>query len=80
MTRINGVPENKAGLVTRWAYRYARRRLGKVPEPLTVVAHHPTIAKGYGAYEFALERSRRVDAKLKALASLKAATLVGCPF
>ncbi len=31
-------------------------------------------------HEFALGRARRVDARLKALAELKAAALVGCPF
>jgi len=30
--------------------------------------------------EFAFQRSRLVDGKLKALASIKAATLIGCPF
>lgn len=80
MARIEGVPASKAGLMTRFAYWYARRGFGKVPEPLTVTAHHSSIFKGYGAYEFALARARQVDARLKALASLKTATLVGCPF
>jgi len=80
MARIHGVPKNKAGLMARFAYWYAKRSFGKVPEPLAVVSHHPWIARGYGAYEFALERARLVDPELKALASLKAATLVGCPF
>jgi alkylhydroperoxidase family enzyme len=53
---------------------------GKVPEPLAVAAHHPWIFRGYTSYEFALGRARRVDARLKALAELKAAALVGCPF
>jgi hypothetical protein len=66
--------------MARFAYWYARRSFGKVPEPMTVAAHHPSIFKGYGAYEFALARARKVDARLKAFASLKAATLVGCPF
>jgi hypothetical protein len=35
---------------------------------------------GYGAFELALGRSRRVDDRLKDLAALKAATLIGCPF
>jgi hypothetical protein len=80
MARIQGVAENKAGLATRLAYRYVRRSFGKVPEPLTVVAHHPWLSRGYGFMEFAFHRSRSVDDKLKALASLKVATLVGCPF
>lgn len=41
MARIEGVPENKAGLAARFAYWFARRSFGKVPEPLTVVAHNP---------------------------------------
>ncbi len=80
MARIQGVAENKAGLAARFAYWYARRGFGKIPEPLTVVAHHPWLSRGYAAMEFALQRSRLVDEKLKALASIKAATLIGCPF
>lgn len=80
MARIEGVEESKASLLTRFVYSQARKRLGKVPEPLTVVANHPTLFKGNGAFEIALERSRLVDRKLKALAEIKASTLVGCPF
>jgi hypothetical protein len=80
MARIQRVPANKAGLAVRFAYWYARRSFGKVPEPLTVVAHHSWLSRGYGFMEFAFQRSRSVDDKLKALASVKVAALVGCPF
>ncbi len=80
MSRIGGVPAERAGAMTRFSYRYAKRRLGKVPTPLTIVAHSPWIFRGYGAFEFSLERASSVDHKLKALASIKAATLIGCPF
>ena len=80
MARIAAVPESKANLFTRFAYWFSKRRMGKVAEPLAVTAHHPWIFRGYGTYEFALERSRLVDARLKALAGLKAAALIGCPF
>ena len=80
MARINGVPKERAGLLVRIAYWLSRRMVGKVPEPLTVTAHHPWIFRAYGAYEVALARARRVDPKLKSLASLKAATRIGCPF
>ena len=80
MARIAGVPKNKTSLITRFAYWYARRRFGKVPEPLTLVAHHPWLFRGNGAFELALEHSRLVDARLKGLASIKVATLIGCPF
>jgi hypothetical protein len=80
MARIEGVPARRAGLFQRFAYWMARRRVGKVPEPMTVMAHNPWIFRGYGLFEVALEKARRADARLKALASLKAAVLVGCPF
>jgi len=80
MARIDGVPETCAPWLVRFAYRFARRRLGKVPEPVAVAAHNSWIFRGMGAYELALERARLVDPKLKALASIKAAALVGCPF
>ncbi|HEV2176008.1 MAG TPA: hypothetical protein VGW33_02215 [Terriglobia bacterium] len=78
MARIEAA--RKPGLFARFSYWYCRRSFGKVAEPLTVAAHHPSISWGSGMFELALARSRRVDAKLKALAGIKAATLVGCPF
>ena len=54
--------------------------LGKVPEPLAVTAHHPWVFRAYGGFEWALRKATRVDPKLKALAQLKGAALVGCPF
>ncbi len=80
MARIEGITEGKAGLLARLAYWLARRRVGKVPEPLRVYARHTWLLNGYGAFEYALERSRLVEERLKLLAQIKAATLVGCPF
>ncbi|HUI26695.1 MAG TPA: hypothetical protein VL403_11480 [Candidatus Kryptonia bacterium] len=80
MARIAGLPPNRAGLFARLTCWLARRRVGKVPEPLAVSAHHPEIMRAYGGYEFFLARAHLVDARLKALAGLKAAALIGCPF
>lgn len=80
MARIQGVPPGKAGLLTKRAYEMARQRVGKVPEPMTIAAHNAWVFRAYGAYEWALDHARQLDAKLKALASLRTATLVGCPF
>ena len=80
MSRITGVSEQKANIFVRLAYWLSKKRVGKVVEPLAVSAHHPWILRGYGAYELALERAHLVEGKLKALASIKAATLIGCPF
>ncbi|HEV3230422.1 MAG TPA: carboxymuconolactone decarboxylase family protein, partial [Solirubrobacteraceae bacterium] len=68
------------GPLVRYAYRASRKQTGKVLEPIAVSAHHPMILMGYGAFELAMERSHRVDPRLKALAELKAATMTGCEF
>jgi hypothetical protein len=80
VARIPGVPKEKTDLLTRYAYRYSIQHFGKVVEPLTITAHHTWISRGVGAFEWTLQKARRVDEKLKALAALKAAALVGCPF
>jgi len=80
MSRIQGVPEKDAGWLARVAYRESKKKLGKIAEPIAVTAHHSWILGGYGAYEMALERARKVDAKLKGLAELKVASVVGCRF
>lgn len=80
MARIKAVPEREAGLLGRLAYRFSRRRFGKVVEPLTVTAHHPRLLLGYGLFELALDRSHLVDESLKQLAALKVAAIVGCEF
>ena len=80
MARVEGVPAARAGLFVRLAYWFTRRRLRTVPEPLAIMAHQPAILAGVAGYELALERARLVDPRLKTLAGLKAAALVGCPF
>src|SRR5688572_2658374 len=55
-----------------------RRRLGRVPEPVAVAARHMPIFAGMGAFETALERSKKVSHRHKALGELRAAMVVGC--
>ena len=80
MARIAGVSDNQAGLLARFAFWMARRKVGKVPDPMRVSAHHRAISMASGGYEFWLDRARLVDARLKTLAGIKAAMMVGCPF
>ena len=44
------------------------------------MAHHGRVLAGMGAMDMALERSNRLDARLKHLAEIKVATMIGCPF
>ena len=80
MARIDGIPESEAKGMLRIVNWMMRRRLGKTTEPTSIMAHHPWVLRGYLGFEYGLDRSRQLDAKLKELASIKAATLVGCPF
>ena len=78
MARIDGAPAR--GLFVRLVYFMTRRKVGRVVTPIQVTAHHRTLLFGYGMMEQAQMSSRRVDAALKSLASIRVATLVGCPF
>jgi len=79
MARIEGVPPREAGLITRLVYRISARMFdGRLPEPVTVNAHHPLLMHGYSAFEMAFRRSKKAPEKLKALAECKAAALAGC--
>jgi hypothetical protein len=69
-----------SGLFVRIVYALTKRKVGRVVMPVKVAANHPKILWGYGQMEQSLLSSRRVDESLKNLASLRVATLVGCPF
>jgi AhpD family alkylhydroperoxidase len=58
----------------------ARKRLGRVPEPFKIAAHHTPIFGGMSAFEMALERSKKVPLRYKTLGELRAAMVVGCEF
>lgn len=84
MARIAGASAGQGGLLRRLfvgiVYWLTRRRVGRVVMPVQVTAHHPTILWGYGQMEQSQLSSKLVDAKLKGLAELRVATLIGCPF
>jgi AhpD family alkylhydroperoxidase len=66
------------GIVARLSRSYARRRFGRDLAPVDAYLHHRRLLVGYSAFETATERSHRVDERLKSLAELKAAAVVGC--
>lgn len=84
MARIAGAPWNQGGPLRRFfvwfIYLLTRRRLGHVIMPIQVTAHHPKVFWGYLQMEQSQMGSKLVDPKLKGLAELRVATLVGCPF
>jgi hypothetical protein len=80
MARIEGVSDAEAGLVTRGMYRGAKRIAGRVPDPLRIMAHSQPVMWADAMFELALGRAHAVPARLKALASIKSAALIGCVF
>jgi hypothetical protein len=60
---------------------FARRaRYDGVPDLLRLLLKRPAILMGMGTYETALLVSGKADSRLKVLASIKASSLIGCPF
>ena len=84
MARIPGASVRRGNPLRRlflWiVYGMTRRRLGRVIMPIQVTAHHSKIFWGYLQMEQSQLGANLVDPKLKGLAELRVATLVGCPF
>jgi hypothetical protein len=80
MARIEGVSDADASLLTRFVYRGAERIAGQVPDPLRIMAHSKPVMWADGLFEIALARANTVPARLKALAGIKAAAMIGCVF
>ncbi len=80
MARIQGVDGKQAGLFVRLAYWFCKRKVGRVIEPIRVHAHVPRLLRGLAAMEMAQEAVRSVDPLVKAIAQIRVATRIGCPF
>ena len=80
MARIDGVSDAQAGFATRFVFSGAKRIAGQVPDPLRIMAHSKPVMWGDALFEIALQRAHSVPPRLKALAGIKAAALIGCVF
>ena len=85
MSRIEGVPERRAGLLVRIIYRVARHEIARLTgrrDRLTgdipIRAHRPRTLVGYGVLEKAVASRPGVEARLRALVVLKSAVMQGC--
>ena len=80
MARIQGIEPNDAGLFTRFLYWMTKRKIGRVILPFRITAHQPRLLRAVGQMEMGQAGLSTVDTKLKALAGIKTALLIGCPF
>lgn len=79
MPRIQPVSDQEASFITRRVFA-AARHAGQVPEPLRVMAKSAGTMWGVGLFTTAFDRAQRVPEKLKVLACLKSASMIGCLF
>ena len=80
MARIEGLEASQAGLFGRIAYWMTKRKIGKVIGPIKITAHHPRLLRAMGSMEMGQAAACTVPEPFKILASIKVASLVGCPF
>ena len=80
MARIRGVEPNEAGLFTRFLFWMIKRKVGRLILASKITAHQPRLLRANGEMEMGQRAMKTVEAKLKMLAELKVATLIGCPF
>ncbi|PVU81417.1 carboxymuconolactone decarboxylase family protein (plasmid) [Cellulomonas sp. WB94] len=60
--------------------RLTDRRLEAMIEPIQVYARNPRLLRGYAAIERATAGLHALPKRLRALAELRAATMIACPF
>jgi alkylhydroperoxidase family enzyme len=74
-----GVTDKEAGWIARLVFQGVRRRVGRVTDTFRIAAHAPGLLLGWALHELAFERASTVDRRLRTLAQLKTAVLIGCP-
>ncbi len=79
-TTIAPLAPAQAGFFVRFFYRLVRKRLGRLPAPVQVTAHNRRTLIAYGLFEFATEGGSVLEPRLKAIANLRTAMLIGCRF
>jgi hypothetical protein len=80
MTRIAGLALESASPEIRAVFDATMQRFGILLTPISVAAHSPEVLRAYISYEVAIERAQALETRLKYLAAIKVAALVGCPF
>ncbi|HEX6354805.1 carboxymuconolactone decarboxylase family protein [Actinophytocola sp.] len=79
MPRIPGVARKDVGLLIRAGYWLAKRRLGAVPEPFSVLARHRKLFMAAARHEMAAEKAcAKLPKNVLELAVYRVARQVGC--
>lgn len=79
MARMPGISDREGSWLTKFVFRGIRRRVGHVSDTWRIAARSPGLLFGWVLHELLYERARGIDRRLRTLAQLKVAVLVGCP-
>ena len=79
MARIAVLEQGRIALISHALFRAARRRLGRLPESWEIMANVHRLHLRRGTFELLFDSSHLVPRRLRRLADVKAAMLVGCP-
>jgi alkylhydroperoxidase family enzyme len=73
-------PAEITGIFGALAKRFAKKKLGAVPEPLGVMWHNRPVLNAFFGFSSKADKWRACDRQLKSLAHMATASLVGCSF
>jgi AhpD family alkylhydroperoxidase len=80
MARIPAIPKENVTPEIQAVYERITNKYGQLLEPVSIAANHPEFFRAYIGFEGSFATASRIDSKLKELAYLKVAALIGCPF
>jgi alkylhydroperoxidase family enzyme len=80
MARIKGIPKDAATGDVKTMFEEQERRYGAILNTAPIYALRPTIRRGVQALADGIEQSGLIDAELRHLVCLKAASINGCPY
>jgi hypothetical protein len=79
-SRVEEIASKREGLFDRFLGWYSRKNFGMIIDPLRILARNRWILAAAGTFETIIARAKSTDHKLKELAQIKAATMIGCPW
>ena len=71
--------ERPKGVIARLSFRYAKRRFGRMVDPMGAAAHHAGVLVSMGALETSVQLGmKKLDPSLRWLALQMSASTIGC--
>lgn len=80
MVRVKPLKEREASIALRPLFVGYKRVVGRLTEPLLVMARLPSVAWFSNLLGMRIERAGKVGQRLHVLAQTRTAQVVGCPF